>query len=122
MTTDVKQIGNLVQQKSEFVRALFAEMDKVGTQVALQDIGIERCLFANGLDKVFLVFGIRESTIFLLGDLTIVGEHLPSPTVPADDHHLFGPVKFNPSGILQPEREFIPAPNPPVPPRLPGSC
>ena len=29
MATDVKQIGNLVQQKSGFVRALFAEMDKV---------------------------------------------------------------------------------------------
>ncbi|MHC4867743.1 MAG: AAA family ATPase [Planctomycetota bacterium] len=29
MTTDVKQISNLVQQKSDFVRALFSEMDKV---------------------------------------------------------------------------------------------
>jgi len=29
MTADVKQIGALVQQKSEFVRALFGEMDKV---------------------------------------------------------------------------------------------
>jgi len=29
MTTDVKQIGALVQQKSEFVRALFSEIDKV---------------------------------------------------------------------------------------------
>ena len=29
MTTDVKQIGVLVQQKSEFVRALFSEIDKV---------------------------------------------------------------------------------------------
>lgn len=29
MTTDVKQIGTLVQQKSEFVRALFSEIDKV---------------------------------------------------------------------------------------------
>jgi MoxR-like ATPase len=29
MPMDVKQIGNLVQEKSEFVRSLFAEMDKV---------------------------------------------------------------------------------------------
>jgi MoxR-like ATPase len=29
MATDVKQIGALVQQKSEFVRALFSEIDKV---------------------------------------------------------------------------------------------
>ncbi|MBN2021028.1 MAG: AAA family ATPase [Sedimentisphaerales bacterium] len=29
MTADVKQIGALVQQKSEFVRALFSEIDKV---------------------------------------------------------------------------------------------
>ena len=29
MTTDVKQIGALVQHKSEFVRALFSEIDKV---------------------------------------------------------------------------------------------
>jgi len=29
MATDVKQIGELVRQKSEFVRALFTEMDKV---------------------------------------------------------------------------------------------
>jgi MoxR-like ATPase len=29
MATDVKQIGALVQQKSEFVRSLFAELDKV---------------------------------------------------------------------------------------------
>ncbi len=29
MTVDVKQIGNLVGQKSEFVRALFSEIDKV---------------------------------------------------------------------------------------------
>lgn len=29
MAVDVKQIGNLVQQKSEFVRSLFSEMDKV---------------------------------------------------------------------------------------------
>lgn len=29
MATDVKQIGNLVQAKSEFVRSLFAEMEKV---------------------------------------------------------------------------------------------
>ncbi|HDL08645.1 MAG TPA: MoxR family ATPase [Desulfobacteraceae bacterium] len=29
MATDVKQIGNLVQEKSEFVRALFGEIDKV---------------------------------------------------------------------------------------------
>lgn len=29
MTADVKQIGNLVQQKSEFVRALFGQIDKV---------------------------------------------------------------------------------------------
>jgi MoxR-like ATPase len=29
MATDVKQIGSLVQEKSDFVRALFAELDKV---------------------------------------------------------------------------------------------
>src|SRR4030042_964726 len=29
MATDVKQIGNLVQEKSEFIRALFGEIDKV---------------------------------------------------------------------------------------------
>ena len=29
MAADVKQIGNLVQEKSEFVRALFGEIDKV---------------------------------------------------------------------------------------------
>jgi len=29
MAADVKQIGNLVQQKSEFIRTLFAELDKV---------------------------------------------------------------------------------------------
>jgi hypothetical protein len=29
MATDVKQIGGLVQEKSEFVRALFSELDKV---------------------------------------------------------------------------------------------
>ena len=28
MAIDVKQIGNLVQEKSEFVRALFGEIDK----------------------------------------------------------------------------------------------
>ena len=29
MATDVKQIGNLVQQKSDFLRSLFSELDKV---------------------------------------------------------------------------------------------
>jgi MoxR-like ATPase len=29
MASDVKQIGALVQQKSEFIRALFSEIDKV---------------------------------------------------------------------------------------------
>ena len=48
MTTDVKQIGELVRQKSEFVRALFAEMDKVivGQQYMLERMLIG--LLANG--------------------------------------------------------------------------
>lgn len=48
MTTDVKQIGELVRQKSEFVRALFAEMDKVivGQRYMLERILIG--LLANG--------------------------------------------------------------------------
>jgi hypothetical protein len=29
MATDVKQIGSLVQQKSDFIRSLFSELDKV---------------------------------------------------------------------------------------------
>lgn len=48
MATDIKQIGNLVQQKSEFVRALFAEMDKV---IVGQRYMLERMLIgllANG--------------------------------------------------------------------------
>ena len=48
MTTDVKQIGELVKQKSEFVRALFAEMDKV---IVGQRYMLERMLIgllANG--------------------------------------------------------------------------
>jgi len=48
MATDVKQIGNLVQEKSEFVRALFGEMDKV---IVGQRYMLERMLvglLANG--------------------------------------------------------------------------
>ena len=48
MATDVKQIGNLVQEKSEFVRALFGEMDKV---IVGQRYMLERMLIgllANG--------------------------------------------------------------------------
>jgi MoxR-like ATPase len=48
MATDVKQIGKLVQQKSEFVRALFGEMDKV---IVGQRYMLERMLIgllANG--------------------------------------------------------------------------
>ncbi len=48
MATDVKQIGNLVQEKSEFLRALFAEMDKV---IVGQRYMLERMLIgllANG--------------------------------------------------------------------------
>ncbi len=48
MATDVKQIGNLVQKKSEFVRALFGEMDKV---IVGQRYMLERMLIgllANG--------------------------------------------------------------------------
>ena len=48
MATDVKQIGDLVQQKSEFVRALFAELDKV---IVGQRYMLERMLIgllANG--------------------------------------------------------------------------
>ncbi|MHC4475647.1 MAG: AAA family ATPase [Planctomycetota bacterium] len=46
--TDVKQISNLVQQKSDFVRALFSEMDKV---IVGQRYMLERMLIgllANG--------------------------------------------------------------------------
>ncbi|RKY07213.1 MAG: ATPase [Planctomycetota bacterium] len=48
MATDVKQIGKLVQEKSEFVRALFGEMDKVivGQQYMLERMLIG--LLANG--------------------------------------------------------------------------
>jgi MoxR-like ATPase len=48
MAMDVKQIGNLVQEKSEFVRSLFAEMDKV---IVGQRYMLERMLIgllANG--------------------------------------------------------------------------
>ena len=48
MTTDVKQIAELVQQKSEFVRSLFAELDKV---IVGQRYMLERMLIgllANG--------------------------------------------------------------------------
>ncbi|MHC4325422.1 MAG: AAA family ATPase [Planctomycetota bacterium] len=48
MATDVKQIGELVRQKSEFVRALFTEMDKV---IVGQRYMLERMLIgllANG--------------------------------------------------------------------------
>ena len=48
MATDVKQIGNLVQQKSGFVRTLFGEMDKV---IIGQRYMLERMLvglLANG--------------------------------------------------------------------------
>ena len=48
MATDVKQIGELVKEKSEFVRALFAEMDKViiGQRYMLERMLIG--LLANG--------------------------------------------------------------------------
>ncbi len=48
MTMDIKQIGNLVQEKSEFVRLLFSEMDKVivGQRYMLERILIG--LLANG--------------------------------------------------------------------------
>jgi len=48
MTTDVKQIGNLVQEKSEFVRKLFVELDKaiVGQRLMLERMLIG--LLANG--------------------------------------------------------------------------
>ena len=48
MATDVKQIGSLVQQKSDFVRALFSELDKV---IVGQRYMLERMLIgllANG--------------------------------------------------------------------------
>ena len=48
MAIDVKQIGNLVQQKSKFVRTLFAELDKV---IVGQRYMLERMLIgllANG--------------------------------------------------------------------------
>ena len=48
MATDVKQIGNLVKEKSEFVRALFGEIDKViiGQRYMLERMLIG--LLANG--------------------------------------------------------------------------
>jgi len=48
MATDVKQIGEIVRQKSEFVRALFSEMDKViiGQRYMLERMLIG--LLANG--------------------------------------------------------------------------
>ena len=48
MATDVKQIGELVKEKSEFVRSLFAEMDKViiGQRYMLERMLIG--LLANG--------------------------------------------------------------------------
>ncbi len=48
MATDVKQIGELVREKSVFVRALFAEMDKViiGQRYMLERMLIG--LLANG--------------------------------------------------------------------------
>ena len=48
MATDVKQIGELVRQKSDFVRALFSEMDKViiGQRYMLERMLIG--LLANG--------------------------------------------------------------------------
>ncbi len=48
MTIDVKQIGEIVQQKSEFVRTLFAELDKVivGQRTMLERMLIG--LLANG--------------------------------------------------------------------------
>jgi MoxR-like ATPase len=48
MTADVKQIGQLVQQKSEFVRTLFSELDKVivGQRYMLERMVIG--LLANG--------------------------------------------------------------------------
>jgi len=48
MTTDVKRIGSLVQEKSEFVRALYGEMDKViiGQRYMLERMIIG--LLANG--------------------------------------------------------------------------
>ena len=48
MAIDVKQIGNLVQEKSDFVRALFGEIDKViiGQRYMLERMLIS--LLANG--------------------------------------------------------------------------
>jgi MoxR-like ATPase len=48
MAIDVKQIGNMVQEKSEFVRALFGEIDKViiGQRYMLERMLIS--LIANG--------------------------------------------------------------------------
>jgi MoxR-like ATPase len=48
MATDVKQIGSLVQQKSDFLRALFSELDKVivGQRYMLERMVIG--LLANG--------------------------------------------------------------------------
>ena len=43
MTADVKQIGKLVQQKSEFIRLLLSELDKV---IVGQRYMLERMLVA----------------------------------------------------------------------------
>jgi MoxR-like ATPase len=55
MATDVKQIGNLVQEKSEFIRSLFAEMDKV---IVGQRYMLERMLVGMLADGHILLEGV----------------------------------------------------------------
>jgi len=62
MTVDVKQIGALVEQKSEFVRTLFSEMDKV---IVGQRYMLERMLIgllANGHILLEGVPGLAKTT------------------------------------------------------------
>ena len=55
MATDVKQIGELVKEKSEFIRALFAEMDKV---IIGQRYMLERMLIGLLADGHILLEGV----------------------------------------------------------------
>jgi len=66
MATDVKQIGELVRQKSEFVRALFAEMDKV---IVGQRYMLERMLIgllANGHILIEGVPGLAKTMAVMI--------------------------------------------------------
>ncbi len=74
MATDVKQIGNLVQQKSEFVRAVFNEMDKViiGQRYMLERMLIG--LLANGHILLEGVPGLAKTLAVTILSRTIDAE------------------------------------------------